>query len=93
MEDFLDKHLETKLVIIDTFVKIRGIPNGKESAYAIDSREAGELKKFADQRNISVILVTHTRKGIDPTDPFANITGTYGVAGAADDMILSLIHI
>lgn len=88
LEDFLDKHPETKLVIIDTFVKIRGIPNGKESAYAIDSREAGELKKFADQRNISVILVTHTRKGIDPTDPFANITGTYGVAGAADDMIV-----
>lgn len=88
IEDYLNDHPETKLVIIDTFIKIRGIPNGKESAYAIDSREAGALKKFADQRNVAVVLVTHTRKGIDPNDPFANITGTYGVAGAADDMIV-----
>lgn len=88
MEDYLTDHPETKLIVIDTFVKIRGIPNGKESAYAIDSREAGTLKKFADQHNIAVVLVTHTRKSIDTSDPFANITGTFGVAGAADDMIV-----
>lgn len=88
VEDFLNENPETKLIIIDTFVKIRGIPTGKESAYAIDSREAGLLKKFADQHNIAVILVTHTRKSIDPSDPFVNITGTFGVAGAADDMIV-----
>ena len=88
MNDFLSEHPEIRLIVIDTFVKIRGIPNGKESAYAVDSREAGALKKFADQRNVAVILVTHTRKSVDITDPFANITGTFGVAGAADDMIV-----
>lgn len=88
MNDFLNDHPETKLIIIDTFVKIRGIPNGKESAYALDSREAGKLKKFADQHNVAVLLVTHTRKSVDPSDPFANITGTFGVVGAADDMIV-----
>lgn len=88
VEEFLNDHPETKLIIIDTFVKIRGIPNGKESAYAIDSREAGILKKFADQHNIAVVLVTHTRKSMDSTDPFVNITGTFGVAGVADDMIV-----
>lgn len=86
--DFITDHPETKLIIIDTFVKIRGIPNGKESAYAVDSREAGTLKKFADQHSVAVLLVTHTRKSVDTSDPFANITGTYGVAGAADDMIV-----
>lgn len=88
VNEFLTDHPKTKLIIVDTFVKIRGIPNGKESAYAIDSREAGTLKKFADQHNIAVVLVTHTRKSIDTSDPFANITGTFGVAGAADDMIV-----
>ena len=86
--DFIINHPETKLIIIDTFVKIRGIPNGKESAYAVDSREAGTLKKFADSHGVAVLLVTHTRKSVDTSDPFANITGTYGVAGAADDMIV-----
>lgn len=88
LADFLTGHPKTRLVIIDTFVKIRGIPNGKESAYAVDSREAGTLKKFADQHSVAVLLVTHTRKSVDTSDPFANITGTYGVAGAADDMIV-----
>lgn len=88
LDDFLKEHPETKLIIIDTFVKIRGEAKRNESAYAVDSREAGTIKKFADNHGVAVILVTHTRKGIDPDDPFVNITGTYGVAGAADDMIV-----
>ena len=88
LEDFLKDHPETKLVIVDTFIKIRGIPNGKESSYAVDSREAGILKKFADQHSIAILIVTHTRKWIDPNDPFANVTGTFGVVGVADDMIV-----
>lgn len=88
VEVFLNDHPENKLIIIDTFVKIRGIPNGKESAYALDSREAGILKKFADQHGVAIVLVTHTRKSIDASDPVSNISGTFGVAGAADDMII-----
>lgn len=86
--DFLNDHPDTKLVIVDTFIKIRGEAKRNESAYATDSREAGMIKKFADQHGIAVVLVTHTRKGIDTTDPFVNITGTFGIAGVADDMIV-----
>lgn len=88
VEDYLKDHSKTKLIIIDTFIKIRGEAKRNESAYAVDSREAGIIKKFADQHKIAVVLVTHTRKGIDPDDSFVNISGTYGVAGAADDMIV-----
>lgn len=88
LEDFLQEHPDTKLVIIDTFIKIRGEAKRNESAYGTDSREAGVIKKFADQHGIAVVLVTHTRKGIDTTDPFVNITGTFGIAGVADDMIV-----
>lgn len=70
--DFLQEYPDTKLVIIDTFIKIRGEPKRNESAYGTDSREAGIIKKFADQHGIAVVLVTHTRKGIDPNDPFVN---------------------
>ncbi|MCC8077597.1 MAG: helicase RepA family protein [Oscillospiraceae bacterium] len=88
LEEFLTAHPKTKLIIIDTFVKVRGEAKRNESAYGVDSREAGVIKKFADSHGVAVVLVTHTRKGIDPDDPFVNITGTYGVAGAADDMIV-----
>lgn len=88
LDDFLKEHTDTKLLIIDTFIKIRGEPKRGESAYGADSREAGIIKKLADDNSLATVLVTHTRKGIDPDDPFVNITGTYGVAGVADNMIV-----
>lgn len=88
LEGFLKEHPATKLIIIDTFVKVRGEAKRGETAYTLDSREAGAIKKFADDNGLAVVLVTHTRKGIDPDDPFVNITGTYGVAGVADNMIV-----
>lgn len=88
LEGYLQEYPDTKLIIIDTFIKIRGEAKRNESAYGTDSREAGVIKKFADQHGIAVVLVTHTRKGIDTTDPFVNITGTFGIAGVADDMIV-----
>jgi hypothetical protein len=88
LQDFLQIHPEIRLIIIDTFQKIRGEQKRTESAYAADSREMGVLKKFADDHSISILLVTHTRKMRDLSDPFANITGTHGISGIADDSIV-----
>ena len=60
MEDVLIAHPEIRLIIIDTFVKIRGEAKRNESAYKTDSREAGIIKHFADSHNIAVVLWTHT---------------------------------
>ncbi len=88
LSDYLYEYQNTKLIIIDTFIKVRGQPQRNETAYAVDSREAGIIKKFADSHGIAIVLVTHTRKSIDPNDSVVNISGTYGVAGAADNMIV-----
>lgn len=88
LEYLLQDHPEIRLIIIDTFQKIRGEQKRTESAYAADSREMGVLKKFADDHSIAILVVTHTRKMRDLSDPFANITGTYGISGIADDSIV-----
>ena len=88
LEYLLQAHPEIRLIIIDTFQKIRGEQKRTESAYAADSREMGVLKKFADDHSIAILVVTHTRKMRDLSDPFANITGTYGISGIADDSIV-----
>jgi len=88
LEKELQRQPETKLIIIDTFAKIRSGSRKNETTYAADSREAGMIKKLADNHAIAILLVTHTRKAIDHDDPLANITGTYGVTGIADDTIV-----
>lgn len=88
LEGYLQAHPETGLVVIDTFQKIRGSAKAGEGAYAADYREVAQLKAFADQKNIALLLVHHTRKMVDETDPFNRISGTTGILGAADTVLV-----
>lgn len=84
LEDFLKKHPDTGLIVVDTLQRVRGASHGKEGAYAADYREVGALKAFADQHNVALLLVHHLRKMKDDGDPFNMISGTNGIMGAAD---------
>lgn len=82
------EHPEIKLIIIDTFQKIRGQSAHGERWYEHDYREAGEIKEFMDERGLSVLFVHHTSKTKDKDDPFNEITGTNGISGAMDTMLV-----
>ena len=84
IDDQIKQHPEIKLVVIDTFQKIRGQAKRNEGAYQHDYSETGRIQKFALKRDISILLVHHTRKIIDPNDLIGNVSGTNGTAGAAD---------
>ncbi len=88
LEDYLTKCPETKLIVIDTFAKVRADMKRGESAYTADYREAGLLKTFADAHKLCVVLVHHTKKDGNPNDVFLNINGTSGLTGASDTMIV-----
>lgn len=88
LEGFLKAHPGTGLIVIDTLQKVRGCAQGREGAYATDYREAGALKAFADKHNVSLLAVHHLRKMMDDADPFNRISGTNGIAGAADTMMV-----
>lgn len=85
---FIEQNPQTKLIVIDTFAKIRADMRRSESAYTADYREAGQLKAFADAHKICVVLVHHTKKKHDISNVFANISGTQGLTGAADTMFV-----
>lgn len=87
-EKFLKDNPQTRLIVVDTFQKIRAEIKKGESAYTADYREAGQLKAFADLHKICIVLVHHTKKARDISDVFANVSGTMGLTGAADTMIV-----
>lgn len=82
LKRFVAEHKNTKLIIIDTFQKIRPGENGNYN-YASDYETAAELKGFADSIGICLLLVHHTRKQ-QSDDKFDMISGTNGLFGAAD---------
>ena len=86
LENFMRKHPDTKLIIIDTMQKIREL-GGESYSYASDYEIIGRLKQFADKYCICVLTVHHTRK--QPAgDAFEMISGTTGLLGCADGSLL-----
>lgn len=82
LKKFMREHPDAKLIIIDTLQKIREV-GGEKYSYASDYEIVTQLKQFADQHNICVLLVHHTRKQ-SADDCFKTISGTNGLLGAAD---------
>lgn len=87
LEMFVQKKPDTQLIIIDTFQMVRSMNNSR-NAYSKDYKDCGRLKEFADKHRLAMILVHHTSKFVNETDPFANINGTTGIMGAADTAIM-----
>ncbi len=81
------KSTGAKLTIIDTLQMIRGGLSSKESLYGYDYREMVQLKNFADDLGVAVLVVHHTRKSGD-NDRFNTISGTTGIMGASDGSLI-----
>ena len=86
IEQYLSEFSNTKLVIIDTFQKVRDSKNsgGKNGMYAGDYDDVSALKNISDKYGIAVVAVHHVRKLKDVSDPFNEVSGSTGITGAAD---------
>jgi len=89
IRDSLTEYPQTKLIIIDTLQKVRS-SDGPVNAgmYAKDYDDISALKDIADERGLAILLVHHPRKLDDKSDPFNNISGTNGIAGAMDTNLM-----
>lgn len=82
-----------RLVIIDVWYRFGPPQNDRGNAYAQDAEHLGQLKRFADAHGVSVLLVHHTRKAShikEPDDYLQEVSGTMGVTGAADGILVLL---
>lgn len=86
IEQYLSDFPKTKLVIIDTFQKVRDSKStgGKSGMYADDYDDVSALKNISDKYGIAVMVVHHVRKLKDVSDPFNEVSGSTGITGAAD---------
>lgn len=88
IEVWLDKHGDAALVMIDTIQRVRPAGDGKRNAYEVDVQDLGRLQALTrDRSDLALLGVHHTKK--DAGDDFvAAVSGTYGIAGSADTVIL-----
>ncbi|MFE0275705.1 AAA family ATPase [Streptomyces sp. NPDC058992] len=80
---WLDRNPDARMVVIDVFAKMRGQAPQGVSAYDADYVAVGNAKRLADHYGIAVVLVHHVRKA-SSEDFLTEVSGTNGIAGAAD---------
>ena len=80
--NYLRKHPQVKLVIVDTLIKVREM-NSRGSAYADDYATMTAFKRIAERYGITMLIVHHTRKQ-EAGDIMDMISGTTGIMGCAD---------
>ena len=86
LTSYLDSNSGTKVVIIDTLAKVRGVVSSS-NVYSSDYAAMSIFKHLADQYKIALILVHHTRK-LDAEDTMQKISGTNGLMGCADGAMI-----
>ena len=86
LQEIIKKEPNIKVIVIDTLQKIRGSYKGNNN-YANDYQEMGKLKVFADDNGLCIILIHHLKKGRED-DVFGKVSGTNGIIGSADTIIV-----
>ncbi len=88
IREWIDAAKKTaRLVVIDVLARFRKIaPPGKQS-YDLDYEAIAELQKIASDTGIAIVVIHHTRKG-EADDPIDAVSGTLGLAGAADAVLV-----
>src|SRR5262249_47980606 len=74
------------LVVIDVLAKVRK-PVGNRQLYEADYAALADLTKLANELGVAIVVVHHTRK-MAADDLMETVSGSYGVSGAADTILV-----
>jgi AAA domain len=87
LSQWLENHPDARLIVIDTLARIRGASKRQEDLYARDYETIGMLKAVADEYSVAILIIHHERKS-EAEDPFDSVSGTLGLTGAADAVLV-----
>lgn len=88
IEEWCDRVAKPRLIVVDVFGQVRPERRQIESPYEADYRALSPLKQLADRRQLAMLALHHTNKRDEPEDPFDTVSGTTGLTGAADTVLI-----
>jgi len=87
MDAWIARSANPVLIVVDVLAKVRAQSRGNDQAYEADYYALSGMQSLASARNIAILIVHHTRKA-DADDPFDTVSGTRGLTGAADAVLV-----
>ncbi len=88
IDAWMRRHPDTAMVVIDTLGKVMPPALQGESAYQRDYRVGSALKSIADDHPGLAVLVLHHDRKAAAEDFVDAVSGTHGLAGAADTVMV-----
>lgn len=87
IEQWLKTHPKAKLVIIDTLAKIKPRQQRNQAGYDHDYETIKPLATLAEKYSVAILILHHTRKA-EAIDTLEEISGSFGLSGAADGCLV-----
>lgn len=88
LELYYQKNKDVRLIIIDVLEYIRSAQGRGEGIYTFDYRTITPLKNFAMKHSLTILTIHHTNKNSITTNPFEKISGSNGLRGSVDGLIV-----
>lgn len=85
--EWFRKYPDTRLVVIDTFAKVRSVKDKPGNVYDEDYQAMSEIKQVADDHGATIVLIHHFNKMKDADDWVDSLSGSIGISGAADGIV------
>jgi AAA domain-containing protein len=85
--EWCDSVAKPVLIVVDTLEKLRPAAKSNVAAYSTDYLAIAGLHKLAHARGIAIVVIHHVRK-MEAEDPFDMVSGTNGLTGAADTILV-----
>jgi hypothetical protein len=76
-----------RLVLLDTLAGVRPVRGGTDTLYEGDYKALTDIHQLSNERAMGAMALHHTRK-MDADDPVDTISGSLGLAGAADTCLI-----
>ncbi len=83
LQVWLQSHPEARLVIVDTFAKVKPRARRNGGGYDDDYDAVTPLQQIAAEYGVGVLIVHHLRK-MSADDPLDEVSGTAGLTGGVD---------
>jgi hypothetical protein len=88
LEAWLQTHPSARLVVIDTFKRVKPQADPRRNLYDVDYEAAAPLNDLAIRFGVCIAVVAHTNKIKATDDPTDKISGSTGLLAAMDGTII-----
>lgn len=88
LEAWLQQHEAARLIVVDTFKRIRPGSDPRRNAYDVDYEAISPLNDLAIQYRVGIAILHHTNKLRASEDPTDKISGSTGLLAGVDGVIV-----